>query len=112
MLNFRLKSEMKRINCRGNKSPNKQTGKVTKKRKKSPSGGDMDIMDIVGLVVLIGGVVIAIRSHQNIMEFQTTGGRLARALSSSQRELYQQHSNRRIAGVALAIIGGAIILID
>lgn len=63
---------------------------------------------MLGLVLLIGGILIALYAHQNMAEFETTAGQLGRALSDEAQREYQTYSNMRIGGAVAAAIGAVL----
>lgn len=73
---------------------------------------DIGTVGVVGILLLIVGVVVALYAHQNMAEFQTTGGQILRALSEQQQDKYQNYSNIRIVGVVAAILGGVLTFAD
>lgn len=75
---------------------------------KETTSSRFGLTGVIGLILLIGGVVVAITAHQNMAEFQTTGGQIIRALSQQQQQEYQMYSNTRVGGAVAAVIGGLL----
>lgn len=67
---------------------------------------------ILGLVLLVGGIAVALYGHQNMGEFETTAGQLGRALSEDAQQEYQTYSNMRIGGAVAAAVGAVLSLAD
>jgi len=94
----------------GEGSKSKGHEEVTYTESNSSSG--IGAMGFLGLLVLVGGIILALDAHQTMTEFQTTGGQVIRALSEQQQQRYESLSMRRIGGIVGAVVGVVMILAD
>lgn len=89
---------------------------MSQKKATSSTTDDSDppvgVTGVLGILLLVGGVVAALYAHQNMAEFQSTGGQIVRALSQQQQQGYQTLSIVRIGGVIAAVVGGVLAIAD
>jgi hypothetical protein len=59
----------------------------------------------LGIVALVIGVLLFFVGNQQVQEFQTITGQLARGLSEEQRQIYEVYRLMRVGGGILGVLG-------